>query len=230
VTAMATKWLGAILKSGSDPMEQLAELARNKSTVRIEVEGTLIKFNSQLTLKKGSVVVAKPVGLKEGLSAGSHVRIRPPDGGAHELRLKVLTPHFNLTSGNAVFVCEAPEGEVAARRESDRFDVSRYNNLRLVLGSVEFRLADVSASGFKVHAVGPQAQEYFPLGKELSGAHIMLGSNARVDLERVVPRAHHGAYVGCEFAVSRDGTSERYLNHLLSSLTKAETQRLSATL
>lgn len=227
---MATKWLGALLKGGSDPMELLAELARNKTTVRIEVEGTLIKFNSQLTLKKGSVVVAKPVGLKEGLGAGNYVRMRPPVGGARELRLKVLTPHFNLASGNAVFVCEAPEAEVAARRESDRFDVTRYNNLRLVLGSVEFRLADVSATGLKVQTAGQQAQEYFPLGRELSGAHIMLGSNARVDLERVVPRAHHGAYVGCEIAVSRDGTSERYLNHLLSSLTKAESQRLSATL
>jgi hypothetical protein len=230
VTAMATNWLGGILKGASDPMELLADLARNKTSVRIEVEGTLIKFNSQIMLRKGTVVVGKPVGLKEGLSAGSYVRLRRPSGPRRELRLKVQTPHFNLTSGNAVFICEAPEAEVAARRESERFDVARYNNLRLVQGSEEFRLADVSSRGFKVLTGGRQAQQHFPLGRELQAAHIMLGANARVDLQRVVPRSHHGAYVGCEFTVSREGASERYLNHLLSSLTKAESQRFSATL
>lgn len=58
---MATKWFGGILGGATDPMEILADLARNKTPVRVEIEGTLIKFNSQLTLKKGSVVVAKPL-------------------------------------------------------------------------------------------------------------------------------------------------------------------------
>jgi hypothetical protein len=224
---MATKWFGSLLGGGSsDPMEILADLARNKTPVRIEIENTLIKFNSQMTLKKGTVVIAKPLGLKEGLNVGSYVRIRIPGGGRRELRLQVNTPHFNLTSGNSVFVCDAPESEVSARRESDRYDVTRYNNLRLVLGAEQFRLVDVSSTGFKVLVTNQQA-EHFPLGGTIHSAFIMLGANARVDLDKVIPRSHHGGSIGCAFEVSPDGVSARYLNHLLASLTKAETDRMA---
>ena len=224
---MATKWFGGLLGGGGgDALEILAELTRNKTPIRVEIENTLIKFNSQLTLKKGTVVIAKPLGLKDELSAGAHVRVRVPGSGRRELRLHVNTPHFNLSSGNAVFICDAPEKDISARRESDRYDVTRYNNLRLVMGSEQFRLVDVSSTGFKVLCTPAQAQQYFPLGKELHALHIMLGTNARVDLEKVVPRSHHGTSVGCEFEVKRDTASERYLNHLLASLTKAESERM----
>lgn len=226
---MATKWFGSLLGGSSDPMEILADLARNKTPVRVEIENTLIKFNSQLTLKKGSVVVAKPLGLRDGITLGTHVRIRIPGGGRRELRLEVNTPHFNLSSGNAVFVCDAPEAEVSARRESDRYDVTRYNNLLLVVGTDQFRLVDVSSTGFKALSTPQQAQQHFPIGREIVGAYIKLGSNARVDLAKLVPRSHHqGVSIGFEFEVSREGTSAKYLNHLLSSLTKAETDRMSA--
>jgi hypothetical protein len=224
---MATKWLGGLLGGGSDPLEILAELARNKAPVRVEIENTLVKFNSQLTLKKGTVVIAKPLGLKDGLTFGSYVRVRLPGSARREMRLRVITPHFNLTSGNAVFVCEAPEREVSARREADRFDVTRFNNLRLVIGSEQFRLVDVSSTGFKVMINPVQAQQHFPIGRELHSAYMMLGTNARVDLKSLVPRSHMGVSVGCEFEVM-PGPSERYLNHLLTSLTKAETDRWSA--
>jgi hypothetical protein len=224
---MAVKWLGSLLGDNHDPLEMLADYSRNKTPVRVEIEGANVRFLTQLTLKKGSVVLAKPVGLKTELHVNSVVRLRPADDSQKELRLKVITPHFNLSSGNAVFICEAPEGEVAARRQADRFDVTRYNNLRLVVGGEQFRLVDVSKTGFKVMTNTGQAQHYFPIGKELHAAHIMLGSNARVDLVRVVPRAYHITSVGCEFDVKRDGASERYLEHLVDSLTKAETERMA---
>ena len=225
---MGTKWFGSLMGGSSDPLEILADLARNKTPVRVEIENTLIKFNSQLTLKKGSVVIAKPLGLKEGINVGTYVRIRIPGGGRRELRLQVNTPHFNLSSGNAVFVCDAPEAEVSARRESDRFDVTRYSNLRLVVGGEQFRLVDVSSTGFNAISTVQQAQQHFPIGREIQGAYIMLGSNARVDLQKLIPRSHqHGMSIGFEFEVSREGASAKYLNHLLSSLTKAETERMS---
>lgn len=223
---MATKWFGSLLGGGTDPLDILAELTRNKTPIRVEIENSLAKFNSQLTLKKGQIVVAKPLGLKEGLNVGTYVRVRVPGNARRELRLRVNTSHFNLANGNAVFICDAPEGEVSARRESERFDVTRYSNLRLVVGTAEFRLMDVSSSGFKVISTPAQAQQVFPLGKELRSTHLMLGTNARVDLERVVPRSHMGSSVGCEFDVKRDGASEKYLNHLLASLTKAESERM----
>lgn len=227
---MGTKWFGGLLGGGGgDPLETLADLSRNRTPVRVEIENTLIKFNSQLTLKKGTVVIAKPLGLKEGLAVGTHVRLRIPGSGRRELRLHVNAPHFNLSNGNAVFICDAPEGEVSARRESDRFDVMRYNNVRLVVGSEHFRLMDVSSTGFKALCTPAQAQQFFPLGKELHGAHVDLGTNVRVDLVKLVPRSHQSGSVGCEFEVKRDSASERYLHQLLSSLTKAESERMTTT-
>ncbi len=229
---MATKWFGGLLGGGGgDPLETLADLSRNRTPVRVEIENTLIKFNSQLTLKKGTVVIAKPLGLKEGLGVGTHVRLRIPGSGRRELRLQVNVPHFNLSSGNAVFICDAPEGEVSAQRESDRFDMMRYSNVHLVVGSEQFRVVDISSTGFKVLCTAAQAHQYFPLGKDLHGAHVDLGTNVRVDLVKLVPRSHHagahGGSVGCEFEVQRNSASERYLHQLLTSLTKAETDRMA---
>ena len=211
-------------------MEFLAELARNKTSVRVEIEHSPLKFNSQLTLKKGAVIIAKPGGLREGLAKGSRVRLRIPGHGKREFRLVVTTPNFNLANGNAVFICDAPEGEVESKRESERFDVRRFGNLRLELASEEFRVIDISVSGLKVVTAADQAEEYFPLGKELHSAHIRVGANVQVDLARIVPRAHHGSTVGCEFAVKQQTPSETYLKHLLDSLSKAETQRMTVSI
>jgi len=97
-----------------------------------------------------------------------------------------------------------------------------------VLGGEQYRLVDVSSTGFKALSTPQQAQQHFAIGREIQGAYIMLGSNARVDLAKLVPRSHHqGVSIGFEFEVSREGASAKYLNHLLSSLTKAETDRMS---
>ncbi len=224
---MAPKWFGGRTgKGGGDTLEALAELARKKTPVRVEVENSQIRFNSQLTLKRGMVVIAKPPGLREGFATDAFVRLRMPGAGRHELRLKVKSPHVNLANGNIVFICDAPEAEVDSRRESERFDVTRYNNLRLVMETVDFRLLDVSESGLRAIANATEAERYFPLGKELRSAHLKLGAKVRVDLEKVVPRALMPAAVGCEFAVMQDSIAERYLTHLLDSLKKAEEARL----
>ena len=224
---MAHHWIGDLLgKGGPSTLEFLAELARTKAPVRVEVENSQVRFNSQLTLKRGVVVIAKPPGLREGFGTDTFVRMHTLHGASHEFRMKVKSPHVNLASGNAVFICEAPHSEVSSQRNSERFDVTRYNNLRLVMNTVEFRLQDVSKSGLRAIATPSEAERFFPLNHELRSAHLKLGAKVRVDLEKLVPRARLPVAVGCEFTIASDPTSGRYLTHLLDSLKKTEEERL----
>jgi hypothetical protein len=224
---MAHNWLGGLLGKGEgDALEILAELARTKTAVRVEVENSHIRFNSQLTLKRGMVVIAKPPGLREGFVVDSFVRMRTTQGAQREYRMKVKSPHVNLANGNVVFICEAPEAAVSSQRAAERFDVTRYNNLRLVMNTVDFRLLDVSGSGIRVVTNATEAEQFFPLGQALGDAHLKLGAKVRVDLQKLVPRSRQPAAVGCEFEVRQDATSGRYMAHLLDSLKKSEEARL----
>ena len=66
-------------------------------------------FRSVLAVKKGVVVVAKPDGLGKYLEKKGFVRFSLPNEEGRDLRLEVISPHFNLTSGNSVFLCKLPE-------------------------------------------------------------------------------------------------------------------------
>ncbi|HUJ73420.1 MAG TPA: hypothetical protein VL359_01120 [bacterium] len=209
-------------------MEILTDIARNKTPVRVEIEGEHTRFRSQLALKQGMVVLSKPATLVDSLSVGSHVRISVPGNEARQLRMEVTNSHFNLSNGNAVFVCDAPQPPPQpSRRAHQRYDVSRFNNLLLYLPGMDgFRLVDVSATGLKLLIPAWEALQTFPLGSTLNAAHIQVGSSARVDLEALIPRQHYVQTVGCEFQVMADGISSRYLNHLLATLDKAQAHRL----
>ena len=224
---MAHHWIGDLLgKGGPSTLEFLAELARTKAPVRVEVENSQVRFNSQLTLKRGMVVIAKPPGLSEGFGTDTFVRVRTSQGTRHEFRMQVKSPHVNLANGNTVFICEAPHGEVNSQRNAERFDVTRYNNLSLVMSTVEFRLLDVSQSGLRAVTNPTEAEKFFPLNHELHSTHLKLGAKVHVDLERLVPRARLPVAVGCEFTIAPDSMSERYMTHLLDSLKKTEEERL----
>ncbi len=220
---MVGKWMEGLLGGAEDPLELLADLSREKTPVRIEVENSPLRFDSQLSLKKGNVVIAKPLRVSQELTAGCFVRVRIPGKGKRQMRLEVTTPHFNLASGNAVFICKAPEGEVTSRRRDDRFDVRRFNNLNLILSNREFRLVDFSPQGFKVQLSSTVMQQEFPIGLNLRTAYLRMGPKAKVNFERVVPRTIiNGTMVGCEFEVQQDGISEHNLTHLLNSLAKVQ--------
>jgi hypothetical protein len=215
--------------SAKDLLEELARLEKERAVIRVEIEGSAVHFNSRLSLKKDTVVVAKPTGLRDGLSAGGFVRFKLPDAPEREVRLEILTPHFNLASGNAVFLCRLPAaGPAAAKRKTERYNVTHFANVQLVIGNRgrEFRVVDVSLTGCKVLTTPAEAQTYFPLNREVAQVHIQVGSKAKVELEAVIARSHLGASVGCEFTVRGDGPSQVYLSHLIKSLEKAELERL----
>jgi hypothetical protein len=217
--------------SAKDLLESLNRLESSRSPVRVEIEGSAVHFNSRLSVKKDTVVFAKPVGLREGLETGSYIRFKLPDDPGREVRLEVLTPHYNLQSGNAVFLCRLPtQGPTPAKRKTDRYNVSHFANVQLVIPNRarEFRVVDVSLTGCKVLTTPLEAQTYFPINHELGHVHIQVGSKAKVELNIVIPRSHHGAAVGCEFMVKSDGPSQVYLTHLIKSLEKAEAERLRA--
>ena len=106
--------------------------------------------------------------------------------------------------------------------------MSHFANVQLVIANRarEFRVVDVSLTGCKVLTTPLEAQTYFPLNRELGQVHIQVGSKAKVELNTVIARSHHGASVGCEFSVKGEGPSQVYLSHLIKSLEKAETERL----
>src|SRR5689334_22792729 len=111
--------------SAKELLDELGRLENSRAVIRVEIEGNSVHFSSRLSVKKDTVVIAKPIGLREGLETGAYIRFRLPDNPDREVRLEVLTPHFNLSGGNAVFLCRLPtQGPAPAKRKADRYNVS----------------------------------------------------------------------------------------------------------
>jgi PilZ domain len=220
--------LGGQSRDDKEIISSLNLLDKNRVPVRMEVENTSIHFNTRLSVKSATVIVAKPLNLKEGLNKGGTVRFKMPDSEGKELRMEVLTPHFNLTNGNPVFLCKIPTSFAQSNmRGSLRFNTSRFTNVALVFADhpEKYRIVDLSTGGCKVFLHSKEAKERFRVGVTLSDARIDLGEKASVHLKAVVPRNHRGQAVGCQFEVSEEGASKKYLQHLLTSLEKAELER-----
>src|SRR5579862_1931358 len=87
-TAMAFKWLEAWLGSSGephDPAQALVRAAYDGARVQVQIENSLIRFDSHLSVKSnGQVMVGKPAGLNGHLTAGSMVRVRLPGREKHD--------------------------------------------------------------------------------------------------------------------------------------------------
>ncbi len=227
-----TDMLGLTKSTSKEVTKALATLERNHTPVRAEIERTQIRFNTVVSVKRGMVIVAKPVGLGDSLKTGSTVRFTVPGGDGRIVRLDVTTPNFNLTSGGIVFLCKMPTAFAEGYgRASERYNTTRFNNLVIKFANVAegpFRILDLSSGGCKFHCVQAPHLKLFPLGKAIPQGLISLGDRVSVELDRVIPRVHVGPAVGCEFRVSTKGSDAKYLQHLLVSLEKAESERFRA--
>jgi hypothetical protein len=207
----------------------LRAIEKSRVPLRVEIEKTRIRFNTVLSVHKGAVVVAKPAGLGGSLQVGSIVRFTLPDDSGRNVQLVVTTPNFNLTNGSSVFLCKLPKRFASgAMRMAVRFDTTRFNNLVLTIAdksTADLRILDLSSGGCKFQCPGTPTLKLFPVGKTIKGGRIQLGDRVNVELEYIVSRAHMGAAVGCEFKVSANGSHARYLQHLLVSLEKSESER-----
>lgn len=220
--------LGGVGKDNKEVLATLQALDMRRSPVRMEIENSAIHFNTRISVKSSTVVVAKPLNLREGLAKGGTVRFRVPGGDQRELRLEVLQPHFNLTNGNPVFLCKIPHAFAQTnKRASLRFNTSRFSNVALVLSGhpTRYRVVDLSMGGCKVYISGKEDKERFSLGVAVQGARIDLGNKASVHLSQVVARNFHGQAVGCQFQVTDQGPSRNYLSHLLKTLEREELER-----
>ncbi len=229
--ARLTDFLGFSNQEEKEVVKTLQMLERQRTPVRIEVETTRIRFNTIISIKRGMVVIAKPSGLQQELKTGGGVRMKIPEADAREVRLEIITPNFNLTNGASVFLCKMPtQFAGGARRSSERYDTSRFNNLKLGLSDVDqqFKLVDISLGGCRIKTGSGVAKRLFPIGKEILTASIVLGANVSVTLNTIVPRMHSESGVGLEFKVSQDGSHMKYLQHLLLSLAKTEDERMKS--
>ena len=229
--AKLTDFLGFSGQEEKEVVKTLQMLERHRTPVRIEIERTRIRFNTIISIRRGMVVIAKPSGLQKELQTGGSVRLKIPEADAREVRLEIITPNFNLTSGASVFLCKMPtQFAGGARRSSERYDTSRFNNLKLGLDEVveQFKLVDISLGGCRIQTSSSAAKRLFPIGKDVAPATIRLGTNVSVALGSLVTRMHSQAAVGLEYKVSTDGNHMKYLQHLLLSLAKTEDERIQS--
>ena len=208
----------------------LARLEGRNETVRVELERTLIRFNTRLSVKRNAVVLAKPPAIGPELRAGGFVRFKVPGDPRHEIRLEVATPHFNLANEQSAFLCKLPTAFApTSQRKSDRFDTSRFSNLSLVLpGHEDLRILDISQNGCRVLTPYPHPHQRLPRSERLGDAAVRMGKNVRVQLAALVPRTYHGRAVGMSFSVDPGGENRKLLQHLLRSLETAQSEALRA--
>jgi hypothetical protein len=205
-------------KSQDDTTPVLDMLARNRTPVQVEVEKSLIRFKSQLSLKEKSVLLIKPPTLGNDLHKGGFVRLSWPGAGRREMRLEISAPHFNLPNGNVSFVCKVPEGSAMPKRKHDRYDTSHYTNMRLELGSVSFRLLDLCAEGCRIAITSETSRIKITLGRPVEPATLIVGKNSKVNFEHVTPRAQREGFIGCEFRIKQDGVSPQLFAEVLQSV------------
>jgi hypothetical protein len=205
-------------KEQDDTTPVLDMLARNRTPVQVEVEKSLIRFKSQLSLKEKSVLLVKPATLGNDLHKGGFVRLSWPGAGRREMRLEISVPHFNLPNGNTSFVCKVPEGSAMPKRKHERYDTSRFTNMRLELGATSFRLLDICAEGCRIALTAETSRFKITLGRPVEPATLIVGKGSKVNFEHVTPRAQREGFIGCEFRIKQDGESPKLFAEVLESV------------
>lgn len=214
---MAKRWIQNLFAGRKDDSaDVLRILADNRTPIQVELENSLIRFKSQLTFKDKTVVIAKPMTIGGAIKSGEHVRIRWPGAGRREMRLEVALPHFNLPNGSAGFVCKAPDGSSMPKRHHERYDVSRFSNLKLMVGADSYRVFDLCVEGCRVALTTNVHQ--IAVGREVAEAMLMVGSDSKIIFERFIPRSQRRGFIGCEFKVKQDGKSPQVLAQVLKSV------------
>lgn len=200
----------------------LNQLHKRRSPIRVEVENTLLRFDTKLRVHKSSVVVAKPFRMAHNLEAGDHIRFRLPSAKNRELRLKIRTSHFVLSNGTPVFVCDKPTQfiEGSGRRESYRFNTKKYNNLFLHIPELtwKFNILDISKTGCKIYAKNKDFDLDFPQGTRFNNASILLGDHVRLPLDLLAPRMHKFPELGLKFEINPNEHDRKVFTNLMDHL------------
>ena len=214
-----------LLGIGGSPKQTqdvLTDLAAERTVVRVELEGSAVRFKTRVFLNEDSVVLSKPGALNAPtLVAGALLRLALPDDRARQLRLEVAAPHVNMSSGNAVILCRLPSAKlVRVKRKSERYDLSNRGGVKLVIPQRgrEFQLCDISDAGCSVVTSRMEADTYFPVGDTLKNVRIQAGSKTAIEIAELTPRAHRARSVGFAFRLKEDPQSRNNLQRIIQVL------------
>ena len=87
---------------------ELEALHSSQKPVRIEIENRGVRFKTLISLRKDVVAVARPMGFKLDMPAGTFLRVKVP-GARREVRLQIVDPDYRLPNGRSFFVCPMPK-------------------------------------------------------------------------------------------------------------------------
>lgn len=211
-------------------LRSLRRLATERRPVRVELENTEISFFTILDIRREKVMLSRPPGLAAQIKAGSTVRFHLPDDRKKAIRLKVLVANFQMARGGPVFLCEIPtEFAPPSKRSSDRFNTSRFKNLRLILSEqrLAMRIVDVSENGCKVYYRSEVEPDWFTSGESIPEARIEIDNRVKMELASVMPRSWTRKTLGFQFQVSQQDNAIKIFAKFLQALEKAEHDRLS---
>jgi hypothetical protein len=211
-------------------LRTLKTLERNRTPVRLEVESSDYSFYTVLSLRPEVVVVARPADLEPDiLQKGGMVRFIVPDASKNVVRMHVIEPEYKRERGDSVIVCRIPDSFAEkSKRGADRFNTSRFKNLLLIVPQLEaeFRIIDMSHSGCKVFVQDFEEWETLKAGAGMRFTKVAIGEKVEIDLDMLTPRLINAPMVSFAWEVSGKGDSAKYLNHMISSLHRAEVGRL----
>lgn len=227
--------LGFLKRPPRKVLKAVEALSRDRIPVKIEIENSDFRYTTVIAVRRGMLVVAKPIGLGKAIGKGVFVRFKLPEWESVEVRAQVITPNFSIANGVSVFLCELPKQFVeGVVRVSARYNTAKYNNLLLTTGDMDdtddftkrYRVINLSATGCRIFCRKQDSRHTFPVGESIAPTVLHLGNRIKVELETLTPRVIQRTSVGLEFTVSEEGLNMKYFDHLMVSLERSESSRL----
>lgn len=216
-------------KPGKNILKTIRQLELAKTPVRLEIENANIHFYTVLSIRRNMVVVAKPPGLHKVIKRDAFVRFSIEDQEL-EIRMQVMVPHFNMLSGNYAFLCHMPsEYAEKSKRNHERYNTSRFNNLSLFIPGEEFkfRIIDLSYAGCKIFSTTESLVGLLSLNGVIKKPRIRVGEKVEIELESVVTRMVSEKTAGLELNFGEDRHSKNRFDHLIESLKESEVKKMS---
>lgn len=206
-------------------LKAVEQLHEQQTPVRVEIERLGVRFKTFVTLRKDVIAVARPMGFKGELPAGTVMRLRVPGKNRRELRLQIHDADYRLPNGRAFFLCALPEAFAKqSPRSAERYTTGRFTNLELVFPGLGtgYHILDLSRTGCRFDPGREQLSTIWTAGEFVPAAFIQIGTGIRIQLEGVVPRSMKPDAIGVEFRFSTDGKSVKHMETLVTWLDKRE--------
>lgn len=206
----------------------LKKMGKERKMLHLEVEYLNIRFQSMVAVRRGSVVLGHPMGVKGAVKKGASLRFVLPGTKGREVRMKVTMPQFRLHNGSLAMLCEIPTEFIPqSRRSNKRYNTRFFSNISLVFPGRKklLRIVDFSAEGCKVYTKDLDIMEALTIGVSEPDAVIIVGKQFRIHFRGMVPRMIGENQVGFEFRAPRDDLEEQKLNSLMESLEKSEQKK-----